>query len=144
MNKFAIITAAVLATSCVATAAFACDGHGGETAQVDPGEMSPAEVNDALAAGSVVPVDANSAETRTEHGTLPGAVLLTSYEFAAGELPEATDTSLVFYCSSMQCSAAPQAAARAIELGYESVSVMRAGVVGWVEAGFETAPTDSK
>jgi len=86
---------------------------------------------------AVTVVDANGGSTRDEYGVIPGAVLLTSgsgYD-VAGELPADKAGSLVFYCSSEMCSAAPRAARRAVEAGYGNVSVLPAGIKGWVKAG---------
>jgi rhodanese-related sulfurtransferase len=94
------------------------------------------KVEQLLAKSEVVPVDANSPDTREEYGTLPGAVLLTSSrEFETSELPSDKSKDLVFYCGNEQCRAAPKAAKRAQESGYENVHVMPAGIRGWVKAG---------
>jgi len=103
-------------------------------------EVSVAEAAAQLEAGAVA-VDANSDETRAERGVVPGARLLTSSSrYEASELPSDTSTSLIFYCASTRCSASDGAAERAREHGYENVSVMRAGIAGWVEAGNQTQP----
>lgn len=85
-------------------------------------------------AGLVV-CDANGKDVREEYGTIPGAVLLTSYSFEAAELPDDKDAALVFYCSSERCSAAPRAAGRAQEAGFNRIYVLPAGIKGWVQAG---------
>jgi rhodanese-related sulfurtransferase len=111
----------------------ACGGE--EEAAAIP-EVSVAQVTEMLEDGAV-PVDANGEDTRNERGTLPGARLLTSsgrYDPAA-ELPSDKATQLVFYCGGEQCHASDTAAERARDAGYENVSVMRAGIAGWVEAG---------
>jgi len=93
----------------------------------------------ALMSGPQAPViiDANSSNVREEYGVIPGALLLTNYGSydVATELPEDTDSNLVFYCSSTQCSAAPKAALRASAAGYTSVQVLPEGIKGWVAAG---------
>ncbi|MEQ9503541.1 MAG: rhodanese-like domain-containing protein [Deltaproteobacteria bacterium] len=90
-------------------------------------------------------VDANSKETRTKLGVIPGAIMLTSYDgFDAGkELPKDKRKSLVFYCSNEMCSASKVAAGRAMEAGYSNVSVLPVGVKGWKAAGQKTVkPSD--
>jgi len=101
-------------------------------------ELSVAEASAQLEAGAVA-VDANSDATRAERGVVPGARLLTSSSrYEASELPSDPSTALIFYCANTQCSASDGAAERAREHGYENVSVMRAGIAGWVDAGNET------
>ncbi|MEM9693117.1 MAG: rhodanese-like domain-containing protein [Myxococcota bacterium] len=98
--------------------------------------LSPDQLESMVAQEGCVPVDANGDATRAKYGTVPGAVLLSSYkEFKDGELPEKKDTKLVFYCGGEACTAAPKAAAVAKSKGYTDVSVMRAGIKGWVDAG---------
>jgi rhodanese-related sulfurtransferase len=81
--------------------------------------------------------DANSADTRSRFGIVPGARLLSNYRDydPAGELPADKGHPLVFYCHSERCSAAATAARKAIAAGYRRVSVLPAGIRGWSEAG---------
>lgn len=138
MFKSLLLALAVSApVAALSAPAFACDDENPETASA-PAIVSPEQVNALIAAGATTPVDANNPDTRANYGVLPGAILLSSHEFAEGELPADHDAALVFYCGSERCSAAPSAAATAIELGYTNVSVMSAGIRGWVEAGYET------
>lgn len=95
-------------------------------------EVPVAEASAMFEAGSAAPVDANSASTRESRGTVPGATLLSSGEYALTELPDAD--LLVFYCSNENCSASDRAAERARDAGRE-VAVMRDGIAGWIEAG---------
>ena len=75
-------------------------------------------------------------ETRETFGTIPGAVLLTSYsEYKLTELPKDKKSDLVFYCANNKCGASKMAAKRALEAGYKSVSVLPAGIMGWKDAG---------
>lgn len=89
-------------------------------------------------------VDVNGDDTRASSGVIPGAVLLTSTEFAAGELPAEKSTKLVFYCANTQCSASRMAAKRAQEQGYGNVSILPEGIQGWKAAGNTTAPYPAK
>lgn len=84
---------------------------------------------------AAVMVDANGASTREKYGVIPGALLLTGYEYDVAELPEAKGSSLVFYCASTMCSAAPNAARKAVKAGYTDVHILPEGIQGWVEAG---------
>ena len=81
--------------------------------------------------------DANSPKTRGRFGVIPGALLLSSYrDYApAVELPSDKARKLVFYCHSEWCSAAADAARRAITAGHRDVVVLSAGIKGWIEAG---------
>jgi len=86
-----------------------------------------------------VAVDANSDETRTTVGFVPGAILLSSSaEFQASELPEDKNAKLVFYCGNEACGASEVAAAKAAALGYTDVNVYKGGIKGWVDAGYST------
>ena len=51
--------------------------------------------------GAVTVLDANGADFRTRQGTIPGAVLLSSYSKydVERELPARKDARLVFYCA---------------------------------------------
>jgi rhodanese-related sulfurtransferase len=111
----------------------------GESSGAIP-EQSVSEVAAKVSAGSVVPVDANSDSTREEHGTVPGAILLSSTDYEVDELPSDKSKELVFFCANTHCSASDKAAERAKEAGYANVSIMRAGIEGWKDAGQSTKP----
>lgn len=102
-------------------------------------EVTVAEVAGFIKAKSATIVDANGPDTRASQGVVPGAVLLTSsHDYALDELPSAKDTKLVFYCGGTLCRASDHAAKRASAAGYADVSVMRAGIRGWKQAGEPT------
>lgn len=91
--------------------------------------------------------DANSAETRSRLGIIPGARLLSDYrKYAVAELPSELNRSIVFYCHSAFCGAAADAARRAIVDGHRDVHVLSAGIQGWIDAGrpVEAPPSDAK
>jgi rhodanese-related sulfurtransferase len=112
-------------------------GSGSEAKAVN--EVTVAEVADFVKAKSATLVDANNSDTRASLGVVPGAILLTSsHDYALTELPSAKDTKLVFYCGGTLCRASDSAAKRASAAGYADVSVMRAGIRGWKEAGQPT------
>lgn len=114
------------------TKAAAEDPHGAFT------NVSVDEVASMLKDKSCVPIDANKPETRSEYGTLPGAVLLSDYSrFDTSELPADKNVKLVFYCGSTKCTAAPKAATVAQRAGYTNITVMRDGIRGWVNAGHQ-------
>jgi rhodanese-related sulfurtransferase len=104
-------------------------------------DVTPAELSEMMGSdANVVVYDANGESTRTEMGYVPDAVLLASTEdFPESELPDDKSTTLVFYCGGPSCMAAPTAAARAVNLGYEDVAVMRAGIKGWTDAELTVA-----
>jgi rhodanese-related sulfurtransferase len=94
------------------------------------------EVDQALAKGECIPVDANGDGTRKKMGTLPGAVLLSDSEtFNVSELPADKSKELVFYCANTHCGASHEAAEKALTAGYTKVKVMPEGIAGWVKAG---------
>ena len=89
---------------------------------------------------TVAVYDANSPETRQKFGVIPSARLLSSYDsFDLKELPSDKNATLVFYCASERCTAAPRAAQRAVDNGYANVSVLEVGIKGWVGAGKEVS-----
>jgi rhodanese-related sulfurtransferase len=120
---------------CLAIAAFglACkaDVEGLDT-------LTVAELTEVLANEPATAIcDANSADTRSRYGTLPGARLLSNYRDydPVRELPADKAHPLVFYCHSERCGAAASAARKAIAAGYSRVSVLPAGIRGWSAAG---------
>ena len=100
-------------------------------------EVTPLEVHEMIQSGTAVVCDTNRASTRTEFGMVPGALALSGSDYAIGELPADTESTLIFYCGSRQCQSAPRAAARAMEHGYTNVSVMREGIRGWIAEGYD-------
>jgi rhodanese-related sulfurtransferase len=103
-------------------------------------ELSVEQVAELLQSGKAVLVDANGKEVRQKWGVIPGATLLTSStQYAASELPAQKDTMLVFYCANTRCTASDSAAKVAKERGYDHVAVLRAGIMGWKEAGQKTS-----
>lgn len=78
--------------------------------------------------------DANHRETFDEHH-VPGATWVDYHSLAREQLPEDASTPLVFYCYNEQCEASHRAAEGAVALGFRDVSVMGAGIAGWVAAG---------
>lgn len=98
--------------------------------------ISVDEVDQKLASGQCVPVDANGEGTRKKMGIVPGAVLLTDSEtFNLSELPADKSKELVFYCANTRCGASHDAAEKAMTAGYTNVKVMPEGIAGWVKAG---------
>src|SRR5688572_33479500 len=84
-----------------------------QTAQSKIPVVSVADVDNQLAAGDLVAVDANGEQTRKKMGIVPGAVLLTSSEDISA-LPADKSKSLVFYCANTRCSASDKAAEKAL------------------------------
>jgi rhodanese-related sulfurtransferase len=87
--------------------------------------------------GQVVCFDVNSYESwnRTH---VPGAIHLDPMTYSESELPVNRNTPIVFYCSNLFCRKAPNAARRAIEMGFRNVRVMSVGLSGWLEGGYPT------
>jgi hypothetical protein len=62
--------------------------------------MTMDEVEKAIAANEVTPVDCNADKTRKKNGVVPGAILISDEEtFVASELPADKGRKLVFYCA---------------------------------------------
>jgi len=101
-------------------------------------EVSVNDVQTFIKNKSATVFDANDADTRKQYGVVPGALLLDHKEYSLSVLPAAKSDKLVFYCGGTQCRASDKAAARAASAGYSDVSVMRAGIRGWKDAGLPT------
>lgn len=101
--------------------------------------ISPADLTTALREGGVVCFDLNSRDS-WNRAHIPGALHLEPGSWSDSELPADRDIPLVFYCSNLFCRKAPNAARRAVELGYRNVRVMSAGISGWLERGLPTEP----
>ena len=99
--------------------------------------ISPAELQARLREQGVAVIDVNSRRSWA-HARVPGARHLDPIEYAETDLPQARDSSLVFYCSNPMCRKAPNAARRAKKMGYTDVRVMSAGISGWLDAGLPT------
>lgn len=93
--------------------------------------LSCDDVNKLRTEGRVAVFDVN-ASSRWAAAHVPGAPNLDPVNFSAGDLPEAKDSQLVFYCSNFMCRKAPLAARRAKAMGYTNVQVMSAGIQGWL------------
>jgi rhodanese-related sulfurtransferase len=81
---------------------------------------------------NVVILDANNEDARKSAGTIPGAILLSSYnQYSLSELPKDKNSTLVFYCYNSYCQASHAAAERALTAGYKNATVLKAGIDGW-------------
>jgi rhodanese-related sulfurtransferase len=69
---------------------------------------------------------------------IDGALNLDHAGFDAVDLPEDEASMLVFYCFNFMCRKAPQAARRAVAMGYGRTYVMSAGIKGWLDADLPT------
>ena len=103
-------------------------------------EVTVSDVQQFVKSKSATVFDANDPDTRKEYGVVPGAVLLSGKEYPLSTLPTSKADKLVFYCGGTQCRASDKAAMRAASAGYSDVSVMRAGIRGWKDAGQATNP----
>jgi rhodanese-related sulfurtransferase len=148
-----LLASSAVLTLVVASAqpARACDGPEGahkpttadasKAPKADVKKLSVEELAARMAAAekkkaAVAIFDVNSQETRTAQGVIPTAVLLSSSkEYDLALLPKNKDAGVVFYCSNEQCGASTKAAKRALEAGHTDVSVLPAGIAGWVKAG---------
>ena len=99
--------------------------------------ISPTDLMKVIREGQVVCYDVNSYES-WKHAHVPGALHLDPMAYSESELPADRNTPLVFYCSNLFCRKAPNAARRAIEMGFRNVRVMSAGLSGWLAGGHPT------
>jgi rhodanese-related sulfurtransferase len=116
------------------TAATTTESTGSEAPRF--AQISVTDVATRLAApdSHIAVFDANHRETFDAHH-VPGATWVHYDEVTAETLPSDHATSLVFYCANEQCEASHVAANSAVDLGFTDVSVMGAGIDGWVAAG---------
>ena len=127
----------------------ACGGGSSSTSETATTETSGTEATEVFAVITVEAVaagiapeasarlavfDANDRETY-EAGHVPSASWVHYDSVTAAVLPADTSAPLVFYCGGPTCGSAPTAAETAVSLGYTNVSVMRAGISGWRDAG---------
>lgn len=97
--------------------------------------ISPAALR-AQAPGRAVVFDLNGSH-RWAQAHVPGARSLAP-GFTRADLPADSAAPLVFYCSNPLCRKAPAAGRRAKQMGFVDVSVMSAGIAGWLSAGLPT------
>ncbi len=100
--------------------------------------MAPASLQAALGEPLLQIFDVNSVHS-WQRARVPKARHLDPQRFTRADLPEDTDTRLVFYCSNFFCAKAPQAARRARAMGFARVHVLATGISGWLAAN---APTE--
>lgn len=129
-TRAAALAACALVLLMIAVAAVAQDA-----ARPTAPEIGVDELAAQIEAGTVTVCDANGAVTRSNYGMIPGAILLEGYASYEPSSLGPVDGNYVFYCANVMCSAAPAAARRAMEAGFTNVSVLRVGIMGWVEAG---------
>lgn len=101
--------------------------------------ISRAELQAAIEASSVVPVDALP-ESYYAQQHLPGALNLVADEVearAATLLPD-KNAAIVTYCSNTACPNSGQVAAKLENLGYSNVRKYAEGIQDWVGAGLPT------
>ncbi len=128
-----------LATVAVAPQAHACEGDEGMTAEI--GSLTVDQLVVKLEARqkqktTLAVFDVNSDKTRADKGIIPTAVLLpSSSDYDTALLPKDKSAEVVFYCAAEKCTASKTAAHRAVEAGHTNVSVMPAGIAGWLSAG---------
>jgi len=94
--------------------------------------ISCQELHQRMQAGPVTVVDLNGPQSWSR-AHVPGAINL-GVDFDPAALPPDRGAPLVFYCSNPLCRKAPQAAKRAVKLGYSDARVMSAGIAGWTSA----------
>jgi len=99
---------------------------------------SPADLQQLLDERQVTVIDVNSRDSWLR-AHVPGARHLDPVTFAATDLPPDPASRLVFYCANPICRKAPRAARRARDMGYTNVTVMAAGISGWLA---EARPTE--
>ncbi|WP_341842969.1 rhodanese-like domain-containing protein [Chitinophaga caseinilytica] len=100
-------------------------------------DISPEEVLRRLGEPGFRMVDNNPCASYKRHH-IPGARHLDPGDYGAGDLECGKEDTIVFYCSDALCGAAPYAAKRARNMGFEHVYVMTQGISQWLKNGFPT------
>jgi rhodanese-related sulfurtransferase len=103
--------------------------------------VSPEALQRMLEEGDVTVVDVNSAAS-WQQAHVPGALNVDPATCDERSLPPDHHASIVFYCSNAMCRKAPKVARRARKLGYTNVSVMSAGISGWLARRLPTVSVD--
>jgi rhodanese-related sulfurtransferase len=144
MRIVSILFVALALTACGGSSSSSSAASGSESASTATGGEQAAAFTqisvDEVAAGlergdgSIAVFDANGRDTFAEHH-VPTATWVDYDAVTAEQLPADRATQLVFYCANEQCSASHVAAETASGLGYSRVSVMGAGIQGWIAAG---------
>ncbi|WP_109694120.1 rhodanese-like domain-containing protein [Chitinophaga deserti] len=98
-------------------------------------EISPEEVLRRLEEPGFRMIDNNSCASFKRHH-IPGARHLDPGDYGAGDLGSTKADTIVFYCSDALCGAAPYAAKRAKNMGFEHVYVMTKGISAWLKNGY--------
>jgi rhodanese-related sulfurtransferase len=100
--------------------------------------ISPGKLHELMQLQPPIVIDVNAPQHWMKQ-RVPGALNLDPVGYTISDLPADKQSRLVFYCSNPMCRKAPNAARRAEKMGYRNVSVMPAGITGWVDAGLPTA-----
>jgi rhodanese-related sulfurtransferase len=81
----------------------------------------------------MVVVDSRPKKRKYDKGHIPGAISIPDREFEkmSSLLPADKATPLYFYCGGYKCKLSPNSAAKAMKLGYTSVSLVPEGYPGW-------------
>jgi len=138
--SFACAVCATLAVACHTSSSSSSSEQASPADEKKIAEVTVTDVERFVKDKSATILDANDGDTRKEYGVVPGAVLLSGKDYPLSALPASKSDKLVFYCGGTQCRASDKAAARAASAGYADVSVMRAGIRGWKDAGQTTSP----
>jgi rhodanese-related sulfurtransferase len=91
------------------------------------------KVDQLLGKPGVFVFDMNTPETWEQYH-LPGAVHVDNPDLARF-LPPDKNATILFYCFNQLCDASAAAAREASSLGYQRLSVMKEGIIGWVKSG---------
>ena len=96
-------------------------------------------------------IDAQSVKEKMDHGNPLVVFPLSRIEYnnlhikdsvniplskLAAELPADKNRELIFYCLGIKCTASPNAADEAVELGYKNVYAFIEGLPGWIKEGY--------
>jgi len=138
--SFACAVCATLAVACHNSSSSSSSERAAPAEEKKIAEVTVTDVQRFVKDKSATILDANDGDTRKEYGVVPGAVLLSGKDYPLSSLPASKTDKLVFYCGGTQCRASDKAAERAASAGYADVSVMRAGIRGWRDAGQATNP----
>jgi rhodanese-related sulfurtransferase len=134
MNRFLLSALFLITPAAGLVAADECGGCAA-SAKAQVADVTAADLKSAIAAKTVVLLDANGTESFAK-GHLPGAIDFTANEKdLAKVLPADKGALIVAYCGGPKCGAWKSAASAVAKLGYTNVKHFSGGLKGWQEAG---------
>jgi len=86
-----------------------------------------------IADNKTMVIDSRPLITKYNKGHIPTSISIpfTKFEALSGKMPIDANTPLVFYCGGLKCKLSHKSAAKALEMGYNNVTVFAKGYPEW-------------